>query len=171
MTYRILLIIVALSASMFTGCSKRPTPGPLPSSASLVIEPGVSIGPVHSGMTMEQVVAELGEPEQKQNSALEYVNLGILVVPGKDGHVQMVLCVDSSKGEPFTKSFAGHTKEGIGIGSSRADVIKAYGQPTATQSMGGNSGFEELRYKSQGLMIEIKTGKVYSIAVIFKNTP
>ena len=122
-------------------------------------------------MTTQQVVAELGEPDQTQNSALEYVNLGMLVVPSKDGHVQMVLCVDSRKGEPFTNSFAGHTKEGIGIGSSRADVIKAYGQPTATQSMGGKSGFEELRYKSQGLMIEIKEGKVYSIAVIFKTTP
>jgi hypothetical protein len=171
MKYRTSLIIAALLASLFAGCSKRPAHTVLTSSASIVIEPGDSVGPVHSGMTTQQVVAELGEPDQTQNSALEYVNLGMLVVPSKDGHVQMVLCVDSSKGEPFTNSFAGHTKEGIGIGSSRADVIKAYGQPTATHSMGGNSGFVELRYKSQGFMIEIKGGKVYSIAVIFKTTP
>ena len=163
------LIVAALLASLFVGCSKRPAHGAWTSSASIVIEPGVAIGPVRSGMTIEQVVAELGEPDQKKDSALEYLNLGFSVIPGKEGTVHIVLCVDS--GGPFTKAFAGRTKEGIGIGSSRADVISAYGEPTATESIDGKPGFEVLRYKPLGLMLEIGAGKVYSIAVIFKPTP
>jgi hypothetical protein len=161
-----LLIVAALLVSLFVGCSKRPT-----SSATFVIEPKAAIGPVRSGMTIQQVVAVLGEPDQKKDSALEYLNLGFFVVPGKGGLVQIVLCEDSDKGGPFTKAFAGRTKEGTGIGSSRADVISAYGEPTATESIDGKSGFEVLRYKPLGLMLEIGAGKVYSIAVIFKPTP
>ena len=147
---------------MLAGCSKRPTHSALTSSASIVIEPGVSIGPVHSGMTIQQVVAELGEPDQKKDSALEYLNLGFSVIAGKEGLVHIVLCVDSGKGGPFTKSFAGRTKEGIGIGSSRADVISAYGEPTATESIDGRPGFEVLRFKPLGLVFEIGDGKVRS---------
>ena len=163
------LIVAALLASLFVGCSKRPAHGAWTSSASIVIEPGVAIGPVRSGMSIQQVVAELGEPDQKKDSALEYLNLGFSVIPGKGEVVHIVLCVDS--GGTFTKAFAGRTKEGIGIGSSRADVISAYGEPTATESIDGKPGFEVLRYKPLGLMLEIGAGKVYSIAVIFKPTP
>jgi len=153
------------------GCSKRPAHGALTSSASIVIEPGVSIGPVHSGMTIQQVVAELGEPDQTKDSALEYLKLGFWVTPGKEGVVHIVLCVDADKDGPFTNAFAGRTKEGIGIGSSRADVISAYGEPTATESIDGKPGFEVLRYRPLGLVFEIGAGKVHSIAVIFKSTP
>jgi hypothetical protein len=50
-------------------------------SESIVIEPGVSIGPVRSGMTIQQVVAELGEPDRKEEAALEYWDLGLSVIP------------------------------------------------------------------------------------------
>jgi hypothetical protein len=59
------------------GCSKRPAHGVLTSSESIVIEPGASIGPVRSDMTMQQVVAELGEPDRTNDQTLEYLNLGL----------------------------------------------------------------------------------------------
>ena len=161
-----LLAAVALFAG---GCSKRSAHGAWTSSASIVIEPGVSIGPVRSGMTIQQVVAELGEPDRKKESALEYFNLGFSVIPGKEGVVHIVLCVDpTGKEGPFTKAFAGRTKEGIGMGSSRADVIRAYGEPTATETIDGKPGFEVVRYRPLGLVFELREGKVDSIGVIFK---
>ena len=170
MTYRAPFIIAALLVSLFTGCSKWPASGTLTSSASIVIEPGVSIGPVHSGMTMQQVVATLGKPDETENGeVLKYMNLGFSVLPAKGGLVGFVLCGSSSGvAKPFTKSFAGHTKEGIGIGSSRADVISAYGEPTVTEPMRGNSGAETLKYKPLGLDFHIKDGVVSLIAVFFK---
>lgn len=158
------LIIGALLVSLFAGCSKRPAAGAWTSSDSIVIEPGVSIGPLRSGMTMQQVITEFGEPDQKEE-VLRYPNLGLSVLPAKGGLVGAVLCLSSGKSGPVTKSFAGRTKEGIGIGSSRADVINAYGEPTSTESL--RSGTEVLKYKPLGVDFKIGDGKVYLIAVFF----
>jgi len=133
----------------------------------MVIEPGVSVGPVHSGMTMQQVVAELGEPDQKQDGGMIYKNLGMAVGPDKGGIVQTVLCGAGGNTE-LTKSFAGHTKAGIGIGASRADVVSAYGNPTVTKSFGSKSQFEIIRYDSLGVQFTLSYDKVCVIAVFFK---
>jgi hypothetical protein len=160
MTYRTLLIILALSASTFAGCSKKSAPSPLTSSASMIIEPGVSIGPVHSGMTMQQVIAELGKPDTEQAGALVYRNLGLAVGPDMGGVGLSVLCGVGGNAQ-FTKSFGGHTKEGIGIGASRDDIVKTYGQPS-TASAGA------MRYDSLGLGFLLKEGKVVMIAISLK---
>ena len=167
------VIIVMLVAVSFLsgGCSKRPAHGVLTSSESIVIEPGASIGPVRSDMTMQQVVAELGEPDRTNDQTLEYLNLGLTVIPGKGGVVKVVMCVDhSGQGGPFKKAFAGHTKEGIGIGSSRADVVRAYGEPTATKTANWMPGVEVLIYKPLGLDFRLQHSKVDLIGVIF-NSP
>jgi hypothetical protein len=163
MTYRTSLVFAVLSASLFVGCSKRPAHGTLTSSASITIEPGVSIGPVHSGMKMQEVVTELGEPNQKHDGVLDYRDLGFAVLPGKGGIVQTVVC--SGGNAQFPKAFAGHTKEGIGIGASRDEVISAYGKPSATKS---GHEIEILRYDSLGVNFHIKDDKVCLIAVFFK---
>jgi len=59
-------------------------------------------------------------------------------------------------------------KEGIGIGSSRADVIKAYGEPTNAKPIQPN--FEVLRYELLGLRFQLQDGKVDLIGVVFKTT-
>jgi|SRR5208282_1527755 len=162
-TVATLLVAVALLAS---GCSKRSAHAVWSSSESIVVEPGVAIGSVHSGMTIQQVVAELGQPDRtvdsaspEINRALEYTNYGLYVIPGEGEVVHIV-----SVGPPF----AGRTKEGIGIGSSRADVIKAYGEPTAAKPIQPN--FEVLRYELLGLRFQLQDGKVDLIGVVFKTT-
>ena len=165
------ITLLAAGALLVGGCSKRSAHGAWRSSQSIVIEPGISIGPVRSGMTIDQVVAELGEPDQKKESALDYFNLGFSVIPGKDGLVHIVLCVDpTGKEGPFTKAFAGRTREGIGMRSSRADVIRAYGEATATQTIAGKPGVEVVRYRPLGLVFQLRDGKVDTIGVIF-NSP
>jgi hypothetical protein len=138
-------------------------------------------------MTLQQVVAELGEPDRKEGSVLKYLNLGLSVI-GKEGVVHIVLCVDPSAQDapgspstfsadermsknkgPLAKAFAGRTKEGIGIGSSRADVIHAYGEPTATEAAGdGRPSLEVLRYRPLGLYFRLRDGRVDTIGVIFQ---
>jgi hypothetical protein len=169
MKFSTLLIIGADMLSLFAGCSKPQAASAWSSSDSIIIEPGVSIGPLRSGMTMPQVIAEFGEPDQKEE-VFVYSNLGLSVLPAKGGLVGSVLCGSSRKGGPVTKSFAGRTKEGIGIGSGRAEVITAYGEPTTTKSLGGGPGSELLRYKPLGIDFQIGDGKVTLIAVFFKTT-
>jgi len=118
-------------------------------------------------MTPAQVVAELGTPDTNREGILEYWNLGLSVSFRQD-RIHIVLCVDpSGQGSPFKRAFAGHTQEGIAIKSSRADVIRAYGEPTRTEALGGKPSGEILRYRQQGLYFRLRDGKVDTIGVIF----
>jgi hypothetical protein len=146
------------------GCSKKPR---LSSSASIVIEPGVSFGSVRSGLTAQQVIDEFGEPDERNERLLKYINLGF-TVEIKNNVVHTISCSDATvQNSQYKKSFVGHTKEGIGIGSSRDDIIRAYGEPTAAESDPKVPDIEVLRYKSLGLFFMLRDGKVLHMAVIF----
>jgi hypothetical protein len=151
--------VFVMAAALLAGsCSKGPADGATSSRESNVIKPGVAIGPVHSGMTMQQVIAELGPPEQtnKSDSALKYTSLGLYVGPGKNELVQVLGAFPP---------FPGRTQEGIGIGSSRADIIQTYGEPTVATNL--NPGLEVLGFKSLGINFELRDDKVESIGMIF----
>ena len=121
------------------------------------IEPGIAVGSVHSGMTMQQVIAKLGQPDQTNDSVLVYSHLGLQVAPGNGGVVHRVT---------VEHPFAGRTKEGIGIGSNRADVIRAFGEPTVAKP--GTSGYEFLRYGELGLVFQLHDGKVDMFSLFFQ---
>jgi hypothetical protein len=140
-----LLVVVAVLAG---GCSKR--------SEAVAIEPGVAIGSVRSGMTIQQVIEKLGPPDQTNDSVLMYAQLGIQIAPGSRGQVYRVT---------IAHPFAGHSKEGIGIGSSRPEVIRAYGDPTVAKP--GTSGCEFLRYSGRGLVVQLHDGKADMMSVFF----
>ena len=165
MTYRASFVLVALSAAISCGCSKQPAHGTLTSSDSIAIEPGVSIGPLHSGMKKQDVVAVLGEPSQEHDGVLGYYDLGITLLPEKGGLLEYVVC---SGGNAKYKPFAGHTKDGISIGSSLADVIKAYGEPTAIETGRDVPEHSLLVYKTRGIKFRVKEDKVCEIAVLLK---
>src|SRR5208283_5854307 len=164
MNTQVTVTMLLVAAAFFAGgCSKQSAHGSWSSSESIVVEPGVAIGSVHSGMMIQQVIAELGRPDQtvvsaspEINGALEYTNIGLSVIPG-GGVVRSV---------GVRPPFAGHTKEGIGMGASRADVIKAYGEPTAAKLIQPDS--EVLRYDSLGVRFQLQDGKVDLIVVTFK---
>ena len=145
------LILLVVAAALAGGCSKR--------SESTAIEPGVSVGSVHSGMTIEQVISQLGPPDNTNRSHLEYRHLGLNVVPAQGGTVEKVII-----GHPF----AGRTKEGIGIGSSRADVIQAYGTPVDDTPESQTQGDEVMWYGRLGLIFQLHNGKVDLLQVVFQ---
>jgi hypothetical protein len=136
----------------------------------MLIEPNVAVGKIHAGMTMTQVVSVLGEPPRRPGKSLEYPQLGLAVKPGPDGLVQYVMCGDVTgiKG-PFVKAFTGRTKEGIGMHSSRADVLKTYGEPTADEKMA--IGFESLRYDPVGITFTLDGDQVHHMVVRLEGVP
>ena len=150
-------VVVAVSI-LVTGCSKRTAHSAWASSASAVIEPGVFIGPLHSGMTIQQVIAELGQPEQTNDKELLYPHLGLQVAHAAGGDVMYRVTIQHP--------FAGHTKDGIGIGSSRADVVQAYGEPKVAKP-GPEAGSEFLIYDKPGLVFTLHDGKVDIMSVFF----
>ena len=166
MKSRALLVIGVLLASLLSGCSKQQAHGVVSSSDSMLIEPGVSIGPVHSGMTTKQVIAKLGVPVKVRDGILMYRNLSVFLA--QDGLVGHVFYFEPSTNRPFTEVITAHTKEGIGIGSSRDEVISAYGEPTATKYENVHKENEVLVYEPLHLQFHIRNGRVYLIAVYFK---
>ena len=160
------VIWVMTALLLITGCSKKPH---LASSASIVIELGGSFGSIRSGFTMEQIINTLGEPDERNDQELKYSNLGFSVEM-KNNVVHTINCVNAAtQTGSIKKSFAGHTKEGIGIGSDRDDIIKAYGEPTAIESSTKTPDIEVLRYKPLGLFFMLKDGKVLHLSVIFQS--
>lgn len=133
---------------------------------TVLIVPGMSVGKVRKGMTTNEVEAVLGKPDKWQGKIMVYdKNLGMSVGQTKLG-VMVVMCGDSLLKYPGVKKFKGRTKEGIGMESSREDVIKAFGQPTTAKPW--NAGQEQLEYKGLGLTFTLETGKVMNIEVDFR---
>jgi len=134
---------------------------------SLLIEPGRSVGQIKQGMTIEEVAATVGAPDRRSGSNLEYLRFGFAVMASHDGVVSGVLGgAACDKASPLVKMFAGRTKEGIGMESSRSQIISAYGPPTVSERLG--KGEELLVFKDLGLAFILGDSKVHHITVDFR---
>ena len=147
------LVAFVVVAILAAACSKHDESG--------AVVHGVAIGSLHSGTTMQQIVAEFGQPEMAMtNSGIiimaryQKQGLGFLAPEG-------VVCTFTVS-PPCTQQ----TKEGIGIGSSRAAVIKAYGEPMSTKATATNC--EVLAYQRLGFVCELTDGKVDSMTIVFE---
>ena len=160
-------IVVIIGAALLLsegGCSVKSEQASSGTNAPMLIEPYAGVGKVRAGMTIDQIIAELGKPERKTGKALEYTKLGLAVLPGTNGIVQAVMCGDvTGINGPFVKAFTGRSKEGIGMNSTREEVIKAYGEPTSSEKFIG--GIESLQYAPLGLTFTLEGGRVHHMIV------
>ncbi len=132
----------------------------------VLIVPGESVGKVRKGMTTNEVIAVLGQPEKWQGKMMVYdKRLGMAVGQTAKG-AMVIFCGDSMLKYPGVKTFKGRSKEGIGMESTRAEVIQAFGQPKTAQPW--NTGQEQLEYPTQGLTFVLESGKVINILVDFR---
>ena len=174
MKSRTILAVVAIAATIVivtTSCSdsaKSGSSGQVSSNPPIAIEPGVGVGKVRAGMSMDEVIAQLGKPDGESGSRhLEYRRLGFAVGFGTDRAVKVVMCGNSSGvNDSLAKAFTGRTKEDLGLGSSRADVLKAYGEPSGVEK--GPAARETLKYRPLGLTFLLLEGKVYHMTVDFR---
>jgi hypothetical protein len=159
-----LLTMAWVAALYCSGCSddsQRASSEPNP---PILIEPNIAVGKVRTGMRIEEVVALLGQPQRRTANALEYTRLGFAVMPGPDGGAQVIMCGDvTGINGPLVKAFAGHTREGIGLKSTREELLKAYGEPTSGEKLPG--GTESLRYDPLGITFTLEGGRVYHMIV------
>jgi hypothetical protein len=134
--------------------------------ASVLIVPGESVGKVRKGMSSIEVEAILGKPEKLQGRIMVYDRkLGMSIAQGNSG-VAVIFCGDSMLRYPGVRTFKGRTKEGIGMESSREEVIKAFGPPTTAKPW--NAGQEQLDYQALGLKFVLESQKVINITVDFR---
>lgn len=146
------------------GCSRTDQPQSAASDTPILIEPRVAVGRIHAGMSARDVIQQFGEPNRRTANAIEYTPLGFAVMPDKDGIVQVVMCGDvTGINGPLVNRFNGRTKEGIGLKSTREDLIKAYGEPTSSEKLRG--GTESISYDSLGMTFTLESGRIYHMIV------
>jgi hypothetical protein len=173
MKSKTILEVLAITATIVivtTSCSdsaKSGSSGRVNSNTPIAIEPGVGVGKVRAGMSMDEVIAQLGKPDGSGSRHLEYRRLGFAVGFGGDGAVNLILCGNSSGvNDSLAKAFTGRTKEGLGLGSRRADIVKAYGEPSRVEK--APAGRESLKYSHLGLTFSLLEGQVYHVIVDFR---
>ena len=149
-----------------SGGGAKPVAQPAQQEAPVLIVPGESVGKVRKGMTTNEVEVVFGKPDKWQGKIMLYDRkFGMGVMQNKAGALA-VFCGGSMLKSPGVKKFKGRTKEGIGMESSREEVIKAFGQPTTAKPAG--AGQEQLEYKTLGLSFALESGKIFNILVDFR---
>ena len=142
-----------------------------PRSASWVVVPGASIGPVRLGMGPAEVTAALGKPEViTDGSHWHYERDGLTVVFDLDKPVVDALIAGGGRSprEAAAKCRA-HTEAGVGTGSSREQVVSALGP--ADKQERDSLGSEHLHYRSLGLNVTIFEGRAIRLEVVPRGGP
>lgn len=166
------LIVAALL--MAPGCSKDKPPAEskaaapeVPARPPAVIAPNAGVDAVQKGMNQEQVEAALGKPEKINSKWWFYLNRGMVVAFGDNGVLFNIKCFGP---------FAGVTKEGIGLGSTRAELIAAFGSPSQEKKLQGKGSgavipgsvagaYDHLWFAAPRLSFDLRDGKVASFIV------
>ncbi len=116
-------------------------------------------------MTDKEIFTELGKPDLVQGRVLIYdAQFGMSVICSRAWVVGAVFCGDSALKNSGVKIFKGHTPEGIGMKSTRAELIQVYGRAHLTAKPWA-VGQEQLEFKPLGLTFVLENGKVIHIEV------
>ena len=128
----------------------------------LLIRPRIGVGDIRLEMAVDEVMNMLGEPDDTYGRSLEYASLGISVLKDKNNPkaVEVIICGDTSGENPYLAEVCEcRTKEGIKIGSSKNDIIRAYGQPSKIIKD------QRLLYEKLGILFILADDKVICIWV------
>ncbi|MFN0055051.1 MAG: hypothetical protein ACKV0T_23000 [Planctomycetales bacterium] len=139
--------------------------------ARLIMKPGVGVGEVKFGMTRDQIVGILGEPEFTLHKVyLNYPSMGLqFVLQGPEGNETLGLIIANpwDAASLTRRDFPGETSKGIRIGSSVQQVHDAYGKPDPAHpgDKAPPDGPHIARYGKQSLMFGFVDGKVAQIVM------
>jgi len=172
--------LVVATVLLATGCSKpksptesKPAAPEVKAKPPVLIEPEARVDKIQKGMNKQQVEAAMGKPEKMNGKWWFYQHRGMIVGFSDNGVMFNIKC---------TSPFAGVTKEGIGIGSTRAELLAAYGNPSQEKHFkgagsgavgssgagpGGGGTFDDLWFASLGINFDLQNDKVISFIVHF----
>lgn len=107
---------------------------------SYEVYPSVGVGSIRFGMSRENVIKEIGEPEKVEDGGMSFLyrSKGFSLMVSPKGGVQYFNFYTRKVAPPFTsvKDFSGKTKEGISMGASRSKILAAYGLPNSERKNG-----------------------------------
>ena len=140
------------------------------SNEAMLIELGVGVGHVRFGMSKEEVIKHLGQPDKMEDlgygaERMDYIasrglNFGLDTTTG----VNYIKCY--SKEYPdysHVATFVGRTKRGVVMGASRNQIITVYGEPDRTAS---KEPFTILYYDSLRSEMITTNGRLVGIKMV-----
>jgi outer membrane lipoprotein-sorting protein len=131
----------------------------------LVLKAGVGVGELKFGDDAARITEFLGKPETVTSEVgWGYPSKGLwLTVSPKQGLI--LIMAGSKKAFPVfnVNDFPGKLENGLGIGSSREEIEKAYGPPERIDSVGNDK--QTLYYDKMYLWFMVESGKVTQIYV------
>lgn len=129
-----------------------------------VVRPGIGVGPILLGATPAEVRKILQAPDQIHERT--YVYARSLRIAFRDDDT--VRAIYLSSGPDFTKPelFAARTAEGIGFGSTRAEVDAWLGAGMRVVPNAGARGVEIVEPATGGILVTLYYGKVVELIVV-----
>lgn len=127
------LSVIAISCLIFfpiTGCSNK-TNTPTISTTDWLIEPGIGIGTIKFGTTLDEVSTHFGSPSQSSSSIYEYPELGIAFIATRSGELAalMIGCSTCDTSNTMIANCPFMTNNEIRLLASEDDIKAAYGSP------------------------------------------
>ena len=129
----------------------------------LIILPGVGIGQLRFGMTIKQMKEILGEPDFTigDNVVFQYPGFAITA---REQKIYSIACGSiGDRNSPQVALCKCRTPEGITIGSSKADIIAVYGEPTVKKQSNLDKQVLELGYRKIPAMFYLYDDKVFGM--------
>ena len=167
----LLLSLLMVSLLTLVSCGKKVDEDI--SSDELIIEPLVGFESVQFGMSKDEITKYFGQPDkvhtQPKGTKLNYVaSKGLGLEIDSELGLQKIQCWSKNWPTklPFAvANFTGKTKEGIEIGSTREQIISAYGQPDRTSTDDNKGVIENLDYDKLRVRFSIWQDKVISMTL------
>jgi outer membrane protein assembly factor BamE (lipoprotein component of BamABCDE complex) len=151
------LMLLLTAILMTIGCSKQNPPKPSdpspPSAKAATPAPtefNVGGDKLRQGMNQQQVEAAIGKPEVIANSGNNwtYSKRGVFVVFDKSGAIYSI---------KWFPTFVGVIREGVSIGSTKAEAVAALGNPSREKQYNGEGVF--LTFQPPGMRMELTVWK------------
>jgi outer membrane lipoprotein-sorting protein len=144
------------------GLAKLPDPPKDKDLLAPEVKPGVGIGPIKFGASKDEVLKHFGKPdvEEGRGTSLNYNSRGYGFAVSPKLGVIMIYCYTQATFATKVRDFQGKTTEGIGMGSSQEQVVKAYGKPDKVESMGVGA---KLKYDRLNMEVTLLNDKVIQL--------
>jgi len=141
-----------------TGVSKLITVG---APESVITIDGLSFG-----MTKAQMIGTLGPPKSSTANMHYYFDKGLTTITSKKGLVAEFICGSINPNSPLVKNCIYKTSSHIGIGSTKQEIIQAYGRPYSESNYPLSQDTETIEYENINARFTLAGDKV--IQMIFR---
>jgi hypothetical protein len=142
-----------------TGADRLPPLPANPAQATPELQPKVGLGPVRFGMSVAQVEALLGSPDQADEMTHEYFSRGYSL-DFEEKKLSGIRCYGQPVSEWVVRDFAGRTTEGARLGNLQEEIERIYGPPDSVDVFDGET---MMFYDERGLEFTLIQGKVVEI--------